>query len=205
MQHFANFGKVNLQNLQKMQKLDLTNTNQLFLQRSGLTNEHPAFTNTAMEIHDGLTHSKIKPSLNKYLPKVEYKERPQDFLHLNPSGKKDLADHRYNQEVEKIGLGIDGIGRKNRQPLTVIGNAIRKKELSPVEQLATQHRNEEVYRLRYYNNTPATQDDVSKVISSLREAAAPKRGRGIRKARGVKPEPQELDFKKIKLEGRYGI
>jgi hypothetical protein len=202
MKHFANFGKINVKNLQGLQNLNVEAMHKDFITKSRVPKEHPQFRDSQMMLHDGLTHTKIKPSLLNRLPKVDNsKNPPKDYLYLNPEGDNKNA---YNQKIESIGVGIEGIGRKSPNPLVHLGNSIRKRELSPVEKLATQFRVPEIMQIRE-KSSPANQEDVEKLIEVYRNSRPSyvNKDRGIRKVKGAKAPENSLEYKKAILEGRY--
>lgn len=200
----ADFGKINLKNLQKLQKLDVENSKKVFISRSKVPSKHPMFTDEMMSLHDGLTHTKVKPSLMKYLPQVNYKNTPRDFLHLNPD-YTDKNNKKFNNAIESIAVGIEGKGRKSGNSLVILGNSIRKRDLNDVEKLATSWQQVPEIVAVKNKSTPATEDDVSLLIKAFKDNRSryTNKDRGVRKIKGLKAPERDLEYKKAILEGRY--
>jgi len=205
----ASFGKINLKNLKKLQKLDISGDD--FVRASGLKKA----SSTITAIHDQITHRAIPQSVKKYLEnekgiayKASVKKLP--FLPLaNPINelKKSSGREDYNKAIERLADKVEG--RYRGQGLdTVIGNTIRKKRLTKAEQIATNMQRSPIVDDLINTKREPTQQDVLNLIEEAR-AENRTRKRQPKKIRGEKPErnieENKYNLKMRQLERKYGI
>lgn len=205
----AMFGKINLKNLQKLQKLDISGDD--FVRASGLNKSDKI----NFLIHDQISHKAIPQSVSKYLKnseKVAYNSeaRKQPFLPLaNPNNqlknskilKDDTTKYAYNSDIERLADGVEGMYRNNTL-LAGIGKALRKKKLTKAEQIATNlSGSPTVGRLLKNPDKPPTELDVKDLIYTARKENGTTK-RQLKKVRGAKPEQKTLEEKKSDLNMR---
>ncbi len=205
----VDFGKINLRNLSKLQKLDISGDD--FARASGLKTPE----STIVRIHDQITHKAIPQTAKKYLEgadKIAYKKsiNKLSFLPLaNPINelKKSTGRGDYNASLERLADKVEG--RYRGQGLdTVIGNTIRKKRLSKAEQLATNMQRSPIVDDLITTKRQPTQEDVANLIKEARlENRTTKRQ--PKKIRGEKPqsniEEKKYNLKMRQLERKYGV
>lgn len=192
----ATFGKINLKNLKKIQKLDLSKADNYAL-RSRLGQDN----SITERIHDGVTHTKIPASLSK---RFGYDEKEAPYMLLNKLKGDD--GQKYNRKIEKIANGVEGLERfKYDSPEYRIGRALRKKKLSAAEKITTRQQNSSVLTgLIEDKTTKPTQDQVDYLISNIKSNST-KPPRITPKIKGSKPQPQNIEQKKQGLKQKYGI
>ena len=205
----CDFGKINLRNLKKLQKLDISGDD--FVRTSGLTKSDKI----NFLIHDQITHKAIPQSVGKYVEnfdKTAYNAaaRKEKFLPLaNPVNqlkrsrilKDDDLKQQYNSSIERLADSVEGRFR-NTPILGGIGKALRKKKLTKAEQIATNMAGSPVVgRLLKNPSKPATQLDVSDLI---REARRDNRNTKpqAKKIKGIKEPEKTLEEKKYYLNMR---
>ena len=199
----ATFGKINIKNLNKIKKLDISGDD--FAIASGVK----PVDAINLKIHDQIAHKKVPQWSKKYLTdqnKINYKKfvSKLSFLPLaNPINQIKKVDvNKYNNDIESMVDNIQG-RRGDTRPLAQIGKAIRKREMSDVEQLATVN-SPITSRLLKTSDKKPTQQDTKDLIDWMQKN---KKGqqRFTPKTKGTKPTPTTIEEKKQKLAQKYGI
>lgn len=206
--HHATFGKINLKNLQKLQKLDLSKADE-FTFVSGLPKSKMRVT----QLHDTI-HMQVPMSSKKYIKghstvKYNKEAKKSPFLPLaNPINQVSSAkpSKNYNEGIEKIVEGLEGLNRYDdltpyENKLQQIGNALRKKKLTKVERLA---RYPIVTSPIFTDSKKPTQEDVVNLINKVKTTAKPKTIQQP-KTKGLKPQPQTIEEKKQNLKQKYAL
>ena len=208
----VDFGKINLKNLQKLQKLKLDGDD--FSRVSGVKKQ----PRIDLQIHDQITHKAIPPSILRYLPdskKIKYnaKAKRESFLPLintNNQLKKGLQDtdlrSANNRFIERIanrveGKGGGGSGISSTEGL--IGASLRKRKLTKVEKIATNMQRSPVVEDLITTQRKPTQQDVSDLIQQAKNTNNTPKPRQPQKIRGQKPLPQTVEQKRRALETGY--
>ena len=210
----CDFGKINLKNLQKLQKLDISGDD--YIRASGLRKGH----NISFDIHDQITHKAIPPYVKKYLDdnkNVSYKRDIKKLNYLpisNPinQAKNKRGSVEYNQALERLAARVEGKGRKKfkyslAEPLDTVGNSIRKRNLTKVEKLATNMQTLPVVNNLMTTKRKPTQSDVASLIKEVKQNAYDRRGiitQQLPKQRGSKVKPQTVEEKKSIMRQKYG-
>jgi hypothetical protein len=198
----CDFGKINLKNLQKLQKLDIGGDD--FVRASGLNKADK----TRFKIHDQITHRAIKPIAKKYLEqadKVRYnsKARKLSFLPLaNPVNqlKGGLpSGSQYNSSLERLADKVEGQARGSVKPIDGLGRAFRKKNLTKAEQIATRYQNSPIIDDLITTQRKPTTTDVQGLITEAQRSG--KGSREVKKIKGDKPW-QDLKRKRYDMEDR---
>lgn len=201
--HHAMFGKINMKNLQKLQKLNISGDD--FARASGVSAKEAI----NLKIHDQIAHKKVPQWSKKYLTdqdKIKYKKSVSalSFLPLaNPINQVKKVDvSKYNNDIESMVDNIQG-RRGDIRPLAQIGKAIRKRKMSDVEQLATVNSPITSRLLKTPDKKP-TKQDTKDLIDWMQKN---KKGqqRFTPKTKGIKPQPTTIEEKKQKLAQKYGI
>ncbi len=205
---YADFGKINLKNLQKVQDIvkgdKLRKAAQDFVETSKLKGSGTL----ADDVHDGIIHRKITTSLAKYLPNTTVKSK-KDYLPLN-LGKN---PGEYNNAIEDVAVGIHGLPKDARlssyPERHTIGRAVRKKKLTKVEKIMTADpENIELYKLAVLQNKPdknTVKDYIQEMRSTKKEINNWQPSRFTPKTKGLKPTPTTIEEKQQKLKQKYGI
>jgi hypothetical protein len=205
----ASFGKINLKNLKKLQKLDLSGDD--FVRASGLQKSDKI----NFLIHDQISHKAIPQYVGKYVDnfdKTAYTSaaRKEKFLPLaNPNNqlkksrilKDDDLKQQYNSGIERLADSVEGRFR-NTPILGGIGKALRKKKLTKAEQIATNMAGSPVVgRLLKNPNKPVTQLDVSDLIREARRDNRNTKPQS-KKVKGIKEPEKTIEEKKYYLNMR---
>jgi hypothetical protein len=199
----ADFGKINLKNLKKLQKLDISGDD--FAITSGIK----PLDAINIKIHDQIAHKKVPPTAKKYLTdqdKIKYKKSVSQLAFLplaNPINQVRKVDvNRYNNDIESMVDNIQG-RRGDIRPLAQIGKAIRRRNMSDVEQLATVN-SPITSRLLAKPDKPPTKQD----LKDLKDWMQKNKKGGQRfepKTKGAKPTPKTIEEKQSNLKQKYGI
>lgn len=198
----ASFGKINLKNLQKLQKLDISGDD--FALISGVKKPYDSI---ATQIHDQITHKKIPFSIKKYIDPsgvVSYKEQ-YDYLPLaNPNNQSKYLNRKnrvnYNNQLEEIAATLEGRYRGTSKT-DRIGQGLRKKKLTAIEKLATANQGSQTVKDLYLTQKNPTQEDVVNLIQEAKRNQTEKIIQ-TKKIRGAKPAPTTIEDKKLKLQDR---
>jgi len=203
------FGRLNLKNLQQIQKElpDKIKGNN-FTRVSGL----PDNTGGGIsQIHDQLVHRKVPMSIKKYLPNqedIKYKTRTK-YLPLandrNQTNKnlknRNYSPYVYNASIETVTGGMQGQVNDGSKE-AIIGRALRKKKLSPTEKIATRFDNSVNQIL--LRGKPVDESDVQYLKAIAKQESNPN-PRLPRKIKGTKRLAPTIEEKKQNLKQKYGI
>lgn len=195
----CDFGKINLRNLQKLQKLDLSKGED-YVKASGLKIPKP--NQIDLRIHDSITHQHIPTKYYKKYLSLNYKPTSSKNLLLNNSSKNSIGD---NIIIEEIANGIEKQNLTNNlNKENIMGLGIRRKKLSKVEKLATGLQSSHTIKDIYKTQRKPTQEDVYSLIQEARQYREPK-SQSAPKTKGSKPREATIEEKKQKLAQKYGI
>lgn len=217
---YVDFGKINLKNLRKLQKLDISGND--FARTSGLktpkqsVKSNPKIALTDVQIHDQITHKSIPRSVLKYLPNnesIKYTEKAKTKKYLpiinssnqTEKGLKEFSPRlKSNIFIEDIAASVEG-NRLGDEKAVAIGKGVRKKLLSKVEKLATNTMEQPVIRDLLATKRQPTQDDVNEVIKAARERAKGIKQKLDERKLQNKEKPRSIQEKKNYLREKYDI
>lgn len=201
---FAEFGKINIKNLQKTQKFLRSGTLEKSAEEFVTASKLKPSYSLSTSIHDGITHKKISPKVSRYIP-TDVPKTDKPFLPLNMGKNPD----KYNGGVEDIAVGVEASGINSRlsPKLYAVGRGIRKKKLTNIEKIMTADADSpELTNLYLMKNKP-TKTDVQSYIKDMRETKTQvnnwKPSRFAPKQRGAKPQPTTIEKKKEQLTQKY--